>query len=86
MVAVVCGQGRHSDKVSNFMYTARLRCAQFRKCVMEITTTGGKMEKQGVCVCVKAESRVAVREAAMPLSLLRVTVGLGPSCRSARSS
>lgn len=44
-------QGRHSDKVSNYMYTARLRCAQFRKCVMEITTKSGKIEKQGVCLC-----------------------------------
>lgn len=52
MAAVVCGgQGRHSDKVSNYMYTARLRCAQFRKCVMEITTKSGKIEKQGVCLC-----------------------------------
>lgn len=54
MVAVVCEGGRHSDQVSNYMYTARLRCAQFRKCVMEITTEGGKIEKQGVCVCVKS--------------------------------
>lgn len=66
MVGVVCEQGRHSDKVSNYMYTARLRRAPFRKCVMEITTRGGKIEKQGVCVCVKSESTVAVREAAMP--------------------
>lgn len=50
-MAVVCAQGRHSDKVSNDMYTARLRCAQFRKCVMEITTKRGKIEKQGVCLC-----------------------------------
>lgn len=58
MVAVcVCEQGRHSDKVSNYMYTARLRRAQFRKCVMEITTKSGKIEQQGVCLC---EDRVDV--------------------------
>lgn len=66
MAAVVCSSpGRHSDKVSNCMYTARLICARLEKCVMEITIKSGKTESKG-CVCVKAVSMVTVREAAMP--------------------
>lgn len=42
MAAVVREPGRHSDKVSNCMYTARLRCAQLGKCEMEINVKKGK--------------------------------------------
>lgn len=44
MAAVVVEPGRHSDKVSNCMYTARLICAPLEECVMEITIKSGKTE------------------------------------------
>lgn len=44
MAAVVVDPGRHSDKVSNCMYTARLICAPLEECVMEITMESGKTE------------------------------------------
>lgn len=48
MVAEVREAERHSDLGrGNYMYTARLRCAQLGKCVMEITIKSGKTRQQG---------------------------------------